>query len=173
MIRLFKTGITIVAICLISIFLVRDFSFAEVKFGYVDLNKIFNNYRKTIKADEELEKIQEKKQKEREKLVSQVRKLKDEMELLSDEGKKKKQQEINQKIKELQEFDRDTRNKLLKKRDDAAKEIIDELDIVIKDMGKKEGYTFIFNERFILYGDKSYDLTDKVLKTLNKRYKDR
>lgn len=169
MIRLFKIGMIIVIICLISIFLVKDFSFAEVKFGYVDLNKIFNKYKKTIKADDELEKIQEKKQKKREKLVSRIRKLKDEMELLSDEAKKEKQENINQKIKELQEFDRDARNELLKKRDDAAKEIINELDLAIKNIGKKESYTFIFNEKSILYSDKSHDLTDTLLKILNKR----
>lgn len=159
----------LIIVGMISMLSFSNLSYAEYKFGYVDINKIFNNYQKTIEADKALEKKQEEKQKEREKLVSEIRRLKDEMELLSDEKKKEKQEKINQNIKELQEFDRQTRNELLKQRDDAAKEIIEELDKVIKEIGKKEGYTFIFNERFILYGEETYDLTDKVLKMLNKK----
>jgi len=35
-------------------------------------------------------------------------------------------------------------------------------------MGEEEGYTVIFNERMILYGQDGYDLTDKVLMSLIK-----
>lgn len=171
MLKLIRSSILIVVICLISAVSFSKVSFAEYKFGYVDINQLFNNYKKTIEADKTLGNKQEKKQKEREKLVSEIRKLKEGMELLSDEAKKEQQRKMSEKIKRLQEFDRETRNELLKQRDDIAKEIIKELDRVIKEIGKKEGYTFIFNERFILYSDKGHDLTNKVLKILNKRAK--
>jgi len=169
MLKLMRWIMILVIAGMVSMLSFSGLGYAEYKFGYVDINKVFNNYQKTIEADKALEKEQEKKQKEREKLISEIRKLKDEMELLSDEKKKEKQEQINRNIKELQEFDRQTRNELLKQRDDAAKEIIEELDKVIKEIGRKEGYTFIFNERFILYGEETHDLTDKVLKILNKK----
>jgi len=169
--KFIKLSAVIVIISVASAVFFSNVSFAEYKFGYVDINQLFNNYKKTIEADKTLANKQEKKQKEREKLVSEIRKLKEGMELLSDEAKKEQQKKINEKIKGLQEFDRETRNELLKQRDDIAKEIIKELDEVIKEIGKKEGYTFIFNERFILYSDKGHNLTDKVLKILNKKAK--
>jgi outer membrane protein len=158
-----------IGIFLITIFLFNSVSYAEVKFGYVDFVQVFNNYKKTIEAEKELEKKGEKKQKERERMVTQIRKLKDKFELASENEKENIQKDINEKIKELQEFDQKTSKELLKEKDDIAKEIIKEFDALVKEIGEKEGYTVIFNERMILYGEESYDITDKVLEELNKR----
>ena len=152
-------------------FLLTSVSYAEIKFGYVDFVKVFNNYKKTISTEKDLEKKGEKKQKEHDKMVTQVRKLKDKFEIASDAEKEKIQNQINEKIKELQAFDQEASKELLKEKDDAAKEIIKEFDALVKKMGEEEGYTVIFNERMILYGQDGYDLTDKVLNELNKRCK--
>ena len=152
-------------------FLLTSVSYAEIKFGYVDFVKVFNNYKKTISTEKDLEKKGEKKQKEHDKMVTQVRKLKDKFELASDAEKDKLQNQINEKIRELQAFDQEASKELLKEKDDAAKEIIKEFDELVKEIGKKEGYTLIFNERMILYGQDSYDLTENVLNELNKRCK--
>jgi len=151
--------------------LLTSVSYAEMKFGYVDFVKVFNNYKKTISTEKDLEKKGEKKQKEHDKMVTQVRKLKDKFELASDAEKDKIQNQINEKIRELQAFDQGASKELLKEKDDAAKEIIKEFDELVKEIGKKEGYTLIFNERMILYGQDSYDLTENVLNELNKRCK--
>jgi outer membrane protein len=167
--RVAKLGTAVTIICLISGVFFSKASFAEDKFGYVDIDKVFNNYRKTIEADEKLEKKQEEVQRKRENLVSETRKLNEEMELLSDTAREARQRQINEKLGQLQEFDRETTNQLLKERDDIARDIIKELEEVINEIGKKGGYTFIFNERFILYSDNVHNLTDEVLNTLNKR----
>lgn len=164
---------TVFALFLTFTFIMEIPVFAEVKFGYVDFVRVFNNYKKTVKVEEGLEKKGEKKQKERDELVAKIRKLKDEIELLSDEAKKDKKEEFDKKVKELQEFTSKSSKELLKEKDDAAREIIEEFDKVVKELGKKEDYTFIFDQRTILYGGKAYDLTDEVLKALNKGYKDK
>ncbi len=171
--KLLKIWVLAALFSLVSILAVDSFSFAEVKFGYVDFIRVFNNYKKTVKAEEKLGKKGEKKQIEREKLVSQIKKIKDQIEISSEKEKEKKKKDIAEKIKKLQEFDKKVSKELLKEKDDAAKEIIKEFDEVIKEIAKKDGYTFIFNQRFILYGDSGYDLTEKVLNTLNKQYKGR
>lgn len=155
-------------ITMMFVFLFANAVSAEIKFGYVDFVKVFNNYKKTIEAEKDLEKKGEKKQKERDKKVTQIRKLRDKFELASDVEKNKIQSEINGKIKELQAFDQKASKELLKEKDDAAKEIIKEFDELVKKIGKKEEYTIIFNERMILYGQDSYDLTDRILSELNK-----
>ncbi len=153
------------------IFLFANTVYAEMKFGYVNFVKVFNNYKKTIETEKDLEKKGEKKQKERDRRVTQIRKLRDKFELASDTEKEKIQSQINGKIKELQAFDQKASKELLKEKDDAAKEIIKEFDVLVKEIGKKEEYTIIFNERMILYGQDSYDLTDRILNELNKRCK--
>jgi outer membrane protein len=161
-------GLNIIAL-VICVLVFSSVSFAELKFGYVDFIKVFNNYKKTIEAEKDLEKKGEKKQKERERIVTQIRKLKDKFELASDAEKENLQKEINEKIVELQTFDKEASQELLKEKDDAAKVIIKEFDELVKEIGEKEGYTIIFDERVILYGQESYDLTDRVLEELNKR----
>lgn len=140
------------------------------KIGYVDVAKVFDEYGKTKDSDKMLEDKGSKKQTERDKMVEEVRKLKDELELLSDKGKEEKQIQIDEKIKKLQDFDRQTRDDLRRERDTAAREIFKEIEKVIQGIGEKEGYNIIINERALVYATKDANLTDKVLEALNKQY---
>lgn len=143
---------------------------AGEKIAYMDLGKIFDDYSKTKDFDKDLEKKSDSKQAERDKLVAEIKKLKDEMDLMSDKAKEPKQAAIDDKIKKLQDFDRDTRDALKKERDDMARQILKEIKDVIDDVGKKEGYTLILDNRAVLYGVEASDLTVAVLKNLNDRY---
>jgi outer membrane protein len=141
------------------------------KIGYVDVAKIFDEYKKTQDLDKILEDKSSRKQVQRDGMVQSIRKLKDEAELMSESSREKKQDEIEDRIKELQNFDRDARDELQRERDKMAKDILKEIDTSIQDLGKKEGYTVIFNERMLLYYDQANSLTDKVLNGLNRNYK--
>lgn len=141
------------------------------KIGYIDLSRVFDQYQKTIDYDKELEKKGDKKQAEREKRVSQIKRLRDELELLSEKGREKKQKQIDNEVKELQDFDLATRTDLKKERDKVVREILEEIDKVIQEYGRKEGYFLILNDRVLLFGDKQAELSDEVLKILNQRYK--
>jgi Skp family chaperone for outer membrane proteins len=50
------------------------------------------------------------------------------------------------------------------------KEIIIEIEKVVSDIAKKDGYTFIFNDTVILYGEKESNVTEQVLKALNESF---
>jgi outer membrane protein len=141
------------------------------KIGYVDLSRVFDQYQKTIDYDKELEKKGDKKQSEREKKVSEIKRLKEELELLSEKGKKEKQDEIDRKIKELQDFDLATRTDLKRERARVVREILKEIDKVVQEYGKNKGYFLILNDRVLLYGDEQFDLTDEIIKILNEKYK--
>ena len=88
--------------------------------------------------------------------------------MLSGDAKKKKEDEIKDKIKELREFSEITRNDLLKKRNDMWKAIFDEIKAVVQDKGKKEEYTLIFDDKALLYKIDGMDLTDEIIQILNK-----
>lgn len=140
------------------------------KIAYMDLAKIFDEYNKTKDLDKQLEDKGTAKQAERDKLVSEIKKLKDELELMSDKGKEDKQAAIDEKIKKLQDFDRESRDALRKERDDMARQILKEIKDTIDEVGKKEGYLLILDSRAILYGREGDDLTNGILKTLNDKY---
>jgi len=163
---------TVAVLFLISVSLgVLNSAFAAgEKIAYMDLAKIFDEYNKTKDLDKQLEDKGTAKQAERDKLVAEIKKLKDEVELMADKGKEAKQAAIDEKIKKLQDFDRESRDALRKERDDMARQILNEIKGVIDEVGKKEGYLLILDSRAILYGKEGDDLTSNILKMKNDKY---
>ena len=143
---------------------------AADKIGYVDLSRVFDEYLKTKDFDKSLEAKGAQKQVERDRLVNEVKKLRDESELLSAKAKEEKQAVIDDKIKALQDFDRITRDALRKERDVMVRDILKEIEVVIQDFGKAQGYGYIFNDRVLVYKSEGNDLTSQVIKVLNDNY---
>jgi len=143
---------------------------AAEKIGYVDLARVFDEYQKTKQFDKLLETKGASKQSERDKMVADVKKLRDEAELLSAKAKDDKQAAIDDKIKALQEYDRSTRDGLRRERDGMVRDILKEIEVVIQDFGKTQGYSYIFNDRVLVYKSEGGDLTSQVIKVLNDSY---
>ena len=143
---------------------------AADKIGTVDLARVFDEYVKTKELDKALEAKGAAKQADRDKMVADVKKLRDEAELLSAKAKDEKQVVIDEKIKELQEFDRVTRDALRKERDGMVRDILKEIEVVVQDFGKSQGYGYIFNDRVMVYKSEQNDLTPQLIKTLNDAY---
>lgn len=140
---------------------------AAEKIGYVNLSLVFDSYEKTKTFDKDLELQAEQKRKEREVIVNEVKKLRDELELLSEEKKAKKQGEVDEKVKQLQAFDKDARDNLRRQRDGMLREILNEIDTVVKEFGDQEGYQYILNDRVLLYKSETNDLSQKIIQRLN------
>jgi len=138
------------------------------KVGFVDLRRAFYEYEKSKTLDKELTDITAQRTEERAAMVEKITKLRDESELLNDDAKAKKQQEIDAEITRLNEFDRDIRQEILTKKNDMFREIIDDIRKVVEVIGEKEGYDAILDSRDIMYAKEGFDLTDQVLKELNK-----
>ena len=166
---------TILLVIFTAIFM---FFFAEAalaqsgeKIGYVDLSTAFDEYQKTKDFDKALEKKGDLKQEQREKLVKEIRNLREELDLLNEKARSKKEEDIEAKIRFLQEFDQDAKSTLTKERDDMVRDILQEMNTVIQEYGEENGYSIILNDRVLLYGEESEDLTDEIVKILNDNYK--
>lgn len=140
----------------------------EYKMGYVDLAKVFDEYKKTKESEKALEDKGKTKEAERNKMVEELRKLKDEQALLSEKAKGEKQAVIDSKIKVLQDFDRVTRDALVKERNDMLGGILKDIEKVVADYAKANGYDIVLNSRMLLYGGTEYDMTNEILNKLNK-----
>ena len=46
------------------------------------------------------------------------------------------------------------------------KEILTDIEASVKKYAEKEGYTMVFNDRVLIYQNKSLDITDEVIKIL-------
>lgn len=141
------------------------------KIGYLDLSKTFDNYEKTKDYDKTLEAEHEAYQNERNAKIEKIQELQGKLALLKEEEKQKQQDEIDKLITDLREFDQAKGTDLTKKRDDKIREILLEVEDVVSGYAKKEGYDFILNDRVLIYGQDSMNVTDAILETLNANYK--
>lgn len=140
------------------------------KLAYVDIAKIFDSYQKTKDKDKVLQDAGKKKEDERQGLVESVRQMKDEMALLTDEAKAKKEEAMEVKVRELQDFDRSAKRELGEQRSKAVREIFKDIDDTVRTYGERKGLDLILNERALLYHHAKYDATQEVLNELNKNY---
>lgn len=144
---------------------------AADKFAYVDLNKLFSEYGKTKEYDKALGDKENVYSAEREKKVGEIKQFQDKMNLLSDKEKEAKKDELEGKLKSLQDFDRQKQTDLRKEQDEKMKDILKDIEEAVKQHAAKEGYTLVFNDRVLVYQDKNLDITDKVMDILGKNYK--
>jgi outer membrane protein len=162
-----RTGIFFWAL-IIGMALSTGAAYAADKFAYVDLTKIFSEYTKTKDYDKVLGDKQTAYESERDKRVAEVKGFQDKLNLLSDKEKDAKKGELETKIKDLQEFDRQKQADLRKEQDERMKELLKDINEAIKVYAEKEGYTMVFNDRVLVYQDKSLDITDKITAIVNK-----
>ena len=141
---------------------------AELKIAYVDLRRAFYEYEKSKAFDQDLTAVTTERTEQRNKMVEDIRKMRDAAEMLSEEAKTQKQTEIDQNITELNNYDRDTRQELLNKKNDMFKEVIEDIQGIVENIGKENEYDYVLDSRNIMYSKEGFDLTDQVLVELNK-----
>jgi len=141
----------------------------ELKIGFVDVARVFDGYSRTKVSDQTLEKKGKQKEAELESRMGELKKLRENLELLSDNAKEAKSREIEEKAEELQRFRTSTARDLRRERDKIAKEILTEIQQGIAEYAKANGFAFIVDDRTLLYGQPSSDVTNDVLKLLNAR----
>jgi len=154
-----------------------NYAAAEVKVGYIDLQKVLNESSSGKVAKEKIAK----KVKEYEVQIGAQQKelqaAKEELEkqalLLSDEARSQKERDYQQKLKELQRFTKDIREELRMKDNDFTRKILDEIVKIVGKIGEEKGYTVIFekNESSLIYASEQIDLTDQVIKNYNQSKK--
>jgi len=144
---------------------------AAEKMAYVDLSRIFAEYNKTKDYDKVLGDKETVYGNERGKKVDEVKKFQEKMNLLSDAEKEKRKAELETKVRDLQDFDKQKTTDLRKEQDDKMQEILKDIEAAVKGYAEKEGYTMVFNDRVLIYQSKSLDITSKIIDILNKGYK--
>ncbi|MFC1807365.1 OmpH family outer membrane protein [Candidatus Omnitrophota bacterium] len=141
-----------------------------MKIGYADVATVFDSYDKTKDEDLVLASKSQDKQKEREKTVEKIRGMKSELELLTEAQRQKKESQIEQEIRLLQDFDRIAKDELRRERDDMLRGILKEIDDVINEYANKNNYTFILNRKVLVFAKEEDDITREIINILNSKY---
>ena len=146
-------------------------AYAAGKIAYVDLSTTFDKYEKTKVYDDALASVQKDKEKQLEQMANEIKAIEDKLSLLSEKEKATKQKELEDKKKKLQQSGQQIALDLRKDRDEKLKEILQDIEKVVQSYAQKNGYDFIFNDRVLLYGAASADVTQDVISLLNSGYK--
>jgi len=150
---------------------------AEMKFGYIDSEEIFQKYEGTKEAQERFNKEVAKWEQAASEQQKDITELKEQLEkqslLLSSERKKELETQLQEKVQAYQKFVQGKfgqEGEALKKNSELTKPIVDKINKIIDRIAKEEKYDFIFDARAggIVFAKKPYDLTARVLELLTK-----
>lgn len=150
---------------------------AELKVGYIDLQKVLNESSSGKAAKEKIgQKVKEYEiqvQTQQKELQTAKEELEKQALLLSNEARSQKEREYQQKLKDLQRFTKDIREELQMKDADFTRQILDEILKIVSKYGEDKGYTIIFekNESSLVYASEQIDVTAEVTKLYNSSQK--
>lgn len=144
---------------------------AEVKIGYVDLQRIVTTSdqgKEALKTMESLEKAKSSLINEK---IEAIKKLENELTkqgaILTPEAKQKKQMDYEKLVTEYQQMRRAHEEELKKNEGEFIQKIVTDVKKLLEKISKEEGYTVILNEAVVIYIPEEFNLTDKVLKQFN------
>lgn len=145
---------------------------AEVKLGYIDMQRALNSSEAGKEAKEQLATRVKKYQDEINTKQEEIKKLKDDLEkqgmLLSEAARASKEKDYQQRLKEFQRFTKDAQDELQGKDEEFTRKILEGMEKVIQEFGRKNGYSFIFvKNEGMLFVDEKADVTEEVLKNFN------
>jgi len=162
-----KAAVVVLGVFL-SLTLLMGIVQAADKLGYIDLSRTFNEYNKTKGYDKTLSDKEKVYTDERDKKVADLKAFQDKLSLLNDKEREAKGTELQNKVKSFQDYDRQKQAELKKEQEEKMKEILKDIEEAVKKYSEKEGYTFVFNDRVLVYQNKTMDITNQVIEILNK-----
>ncbi|MBI5874263.1 MAG: OmpH family outer membrane protein [Deltaproteobacteria bacterium] len=148
---------------------------AEVKIGYINLQKALNDCLAGKEAITELEAETKKRQEQVDAKQEELKKLNEEVDkkkaVWSEDMREQKQKELQAKMQEFQRFYLQSNDDLKRREQEKKTVIIKDLIELAKPMAKEKGYTFLFELQGLIYGPPEADLTADLIKVYDAEHK--
>ena len=146
---------------------------AEMRIGYVDIQKALNESSAGKKAkvvmESEYQKFQTEIAQRRKELQDFQETLQKQGMMLSEKARKEKERDYQNKVKDFKRWGEDRQGELKQKEMELTKAALQGLGEVVKKLGEEGKFTLILekNEAVILYASGAIDLTDRVIELFN------
>jgi outer membrane protein len=158
------------AILAIALFSFGNAQAQDVKIGFVSTERIFREANPSKVATAKIEQEFSKREKELQDLATRLKSISDKLDkdaaVLSESERLKRQRELSDMDKDFQRKQREFREDLNQRRNEELATVLERTNKVIKQIAESEKYDIIFQEA--VYISPRIDITDKVLKALNK-----
>lgn len=183
---------SLVAIAALAALAIGASAQPAVKVAVVDMAKLYDTHYKTVEQNAKIQADDQKAQEEVEKMNKEGNALVEEYKGLNDqsnnpalsaeaktkaqEAAQKKLEQIQNKQREVQTFIQNTRNSLGQRLNTFRALMLEEIGKVAADVAKRKGVTLLLDKAGptaigisnVLYADASYEITEDVLKEINK-----
>lgn len=172
--RLIKP-VWVISIIIIIIFASHHVFAADVaKIGVIDLQKILETSAIGKFVQSELKKQKDKMEADLKKKGAEIenigKRLERESMVMGKEKREEKERERRIKINDFKSLEKKYRSDLQKLQGKLMTQLKDDIDEVVNEIGKKEGYLVIIDKLGVIYSPNSIDITDKVIGKLNAKF---
>lgn len=145
------------------------------KIGTVDIQRIMSTSEQGKAAKAQIKAQSDKMTVELKEKGAEIEELKKQIEresmVMGKEKREEKEREFRIKLNDLKSLEKRYRGELQAMEKKLAGEMRKAVFKLVEEIGKKEGYLLIINNFNIMYAPASIDITDKIIKELNARYK--
>ncbi|MCF8078231.1 MAG: OmpH family outer membrane protein [Desulfobacterales bacterium] len=148
-------------------------SSAAGKVGFINLQRLVSESKIGKEARQDIQKMRKAKEGELSRRLEDLNKEKDELDQKWDEldprDRRDRRAELKRSFEDYQKMVSDAKEDILREDREVVAIILKKADGVLKTVAKKQGYTIILKDpNAIGYLDPEVDITDEVLKALNK-----
>lgn len=160
----------LILIPLLLLFSSLTFANAGLKIGFVNTEKVFRESALAVRAQKKLEAEFKNREQEIQKQVKLARDLQANLEreslTLSESDRRKKQNELTNLSREIQQTQRDFREDLNTRKNEEFAAVQERARKAITEIAEKEKYDLIIEN--VIYASPKVDITDRVLKALDR-----
>ena len=172
--RLIKP-VWIISIIIISIFVNHHVFAADVaKIGVIDLQKILETSANGKFIQAELKKQKDEMEADLKKKGTEIENIRKRLEresmVMGKEKREEKEREFRIKTNDFKSLQKKYRSDLQKHEGRLMQKLSDDVNEIVNEIGKKEGYLIIINKLGVIYSPNSIDVTDNVIGKLNTKF---
>ncbi len=169
-----KKKLLVIAGCIVLALVWCTSSYAADKVGYINLQRLVNESKMGKDAKADIQKMRKTKQAVLDKKLKDINKLRD---FINKKGDKLAARDRSDKVELLQKMFKDYQRLVADAKEDITREdrqlvaiILEKANDILKKVAKKKKYAIILKDpKAIGYLDPAVDITDLVLKELNKK----
>ncbi len=170
-----KTALRLAAPVALVLALAPALARADVKLGFVDLQRALNEVDEGKAAKAQLKKDFEVKQKMLDERQDELKRMKADFDkqavVMADAAKRQKQEELDKKFMETQQLYVQLQKELSAREQQLTKGIFQKMSKIMGDIAESEGFTMIFDRSTsgLVYAPASLDLTNELIRRYNGR----
>ena len=171
-----RLSVSFLALMLTSLFVATSVSAADVKLGFVDLQKALSASQAGQAAKQKMETevadIEDQVKQRQADLQALQDSLKKQMGMLSDDAKEEKQVEFEQRVRDYQRYVKDKQDEMKSREERYTQQILRDLGQQVVALSEKEGVSMMMEKSQLVYAAPALDYTDKLIEMYDKEYKE-